>query len=99
MVGELLVRDLVVRDLVDVVDWAVIVVAVVRMVRVDRTRLARGRWSKAGWILAAGLIVWNVGPLAVPLGALEALARTRRAHRPGAAGPADVAAGGTWEPR
>ena len=94
MVGELLVRDL-----VDVVDWAVIAVAVVRMVRVDRTQLGHGRWSKAAWILAAGLIVWNVGPVAVPLGALEALARTRRARHRGAAGPVDVAIGGTWEPR
>ena len=52
------------------VNWLVIVVAVVRMVRVDRARLGHGRWSKAGWILAAGLIVWNVGPIAVPLGVL-----------------------------
>jgi hypothetical protein len=84
------------RALVDVVDLIVTVVSIVRVVRLERARLRHGRWSKAFWIVTAIVVTWSLGPISVPVGALEALARTRSLG----AGPTGVglADGQVWTP-
>ena len=86
---------LVLHDILDVIDVVIMAVAVTRIIRLHRSAWAHGGWSKLAWVTAAIVIVWSLGPIPVPLGALAALSRTR--GRP-ANSPIPFAEGEPWSP-